>query len=179
VKSGDSVLFVNAGYANGKSSISGDNIDGSVVSIEFQKMGFSSSVSAGFLVGYGEIQQNVAEDSTRRDYMISTIPVLLGSKLWLGEGLLQGYAGLNIGAYFGQLESTLSSTAVAGAGDLTTETTVGWGLGVPLGVAVSLGDAIVLNANYTLNWFWENEFLEDELMNTVSVGLGFKFGSDY
>jgi hypothetical protein len=177
VKSGDTVLFVNAGYVSGRSSISGDNIDGAGVSLEALSLVGEKSLSAGFVVGYGQIQQSVAEDSTRRDYTISTLPILLGGKLWIGRGAIQGYVGLAFGAYFGHLESTLSSTAEVGAGDLTSKSTVGFGVGVPLGAALSLGESIVLSANYTFNWFADNEFLEDDLLNTVSVGVGFKFGS--
>jgi hypothetical protein len=181
-------MILNVGYATGTSAVTGDNIDGGAMSLDFQKLGWESPWSGGFSIGYGKVNQTLSEvnaagdTSTTTDNTISTVPVYLGGKYWLGgaEKRFQGYIGLAFGMYFSQLQTNVSSNIGVQdqpvSGGFTSETALGFGLGVPVGIAVSLGDSILLTANYTLNWLWENEFLENDILNTVSLGLGFTFG---
>ena len=183
VKPGDGVLIVNVGYASGTSAITGESIDGGIIGLDYQKLGFGSSWSGGVSIGYGQVQQSVTgEDSEEISNTISTVPVYLGGKYWLGsgEGRFQGYLGLAFGMYFAQLETNVAAHIGPAdepvSGSYTSETGLGFGLGVPVGIALSLGDSILLTANYTLNWLWGNEFLENDILNSVSLGIGFTFG---
>jgi hypothetical protein len=179
MKLGDSVLFVNVGYSNGKSAVSGDNIDGAFVLLDFQKMDWAKPISAGVSAAYGEIQQSVTEDSSRSDYTISTLPILLGGKYWFGKKNLQAYLGLAFGIYFSHLEGTFSRDVgrLAIGGEFSSETGVGFGLGVPVGVTLSAGETVMLNLSYVLNWLWDSEYLDGDLMHAVGVGLGLRFGA--
>lgn len=185
VTPGHSVLIVNVGYASGKSVTTGENVDGGIIGLDYQKLGWNGGWSGGFSIGYGEIQQTitgtgVGADTTEVDNTISSVPIYLGGKYWIGSGenRFQGYVGLAFGMYFSEL--TTSATGTVGkqpvSGSYTSESTLGFGLGVPVGVSFSLGESILLTANYTLNWLWDNEFLDNDIMNNFSLGLGFRFG---
>ncbi|MDX1440515.1 MAG: hypothetical protein R3284_11490, partial [Rubricoccaceae bacterium] len=149
---GKGALFVNAGYATGKSAITGDNLDGGFVSLEFEKMDWANPVTGGFTIGYGQIRESVGADST--DYTISSVPVLFGGKYWLGGGPLQGFIGISFGMYFSRLETTHTSPVSGASTDYSSETTLGFGLAFPLGLSLSIGDTLMLNAGYVINWLW-------------------------
>ena len=184
VKPGDGVLFLNLGYASGKSVVTGENIDGGLIGLDYQKMDFGTSMSGGFSIGYGQLRQTFSgEDSTEVSSTITTVPVFLGGKYWLGDGekRFQGYIGLAFGMYFAQLETNVTSTVGIQdqdvGGSYSSETGLGMGMAFPLGVVLTLSDSLLLTANYTLNWLWGNEFLDNDILHSVSMGIGFKFGN--
>ena len=183
VKPGDGLLILNVGYAMATSKSTGDAIDGAFFGLDYQKLDWNKPVSGGFSIAYGEIHESISgADSTEADITVSTVPVYLGGKYWLGsgDGRLQGYLGLAFGTYFSQLKTSVTSTVgiqdETYSGSFTSETALGFGLGVPVGVALSLGESLLLTANYTLNWLWENEFLDNDILNSFSLGVAFRFG---
>ena len=82
--------------------------------------------------------------------------------------------------YFAQRETSAKATVGREeeevGGSYTSESALGFGLGVPVGVVLSLGETIMLDAHYNLNWLWGNDFLDNDIINAFSVGIGFKFG---
>ena len=52
----------------------------------------------------------------------------------------------------------------------------GWGMGVPIGVTLFLGDTVFINGQYILNWKWSNEAFESDILHTGYLGIGFKLG---
>jgi hypothetical protein len=97
---------------------------------------------------------------------------------WFGENRIQGFLGVAFGMYFSEL--TVSVDPVydeASGGSLTSGTAANFRLGIPPGLSISISDSIMLNANYTLNWLWDNPFLDNNLIHAVGVGVGFTFGS--
>ena len=176
VKPGDGILFLNVGYANGKSTVSGNNLDGGVFGFDYEKMDWGNPVSGGIMAGYSKIHESVSSDTT--DYTITTMPIFLGGKYWFGKDKIQGYVGAAFGMYFAKLEAS-ASTVVAGkpvGGSYTSETGLGVGLGIPVGVAFSVGKTVMLSANYMLNWLWDNKFLDNDIINSASAGVIFRFG---
>jgi len=174
---GSGALFVNLNYALGKLADTGESVDGGFVVVEYQKMDWSNPVSFGFSVGYGEINDVAAADSSRANYSFSSIPVYLGGKYWLGEEKIQGFIGVMFGMYFSQLTRSISYEYEGlDDGSYTSETATNFGLGFPVGVSVSISDKMMLNASYTLNWLWDNPFLDNDLLHAFGVGVGFSFG---
>ncbi len=182
VKPGDGVLIVNIGYASGTSALTGENIDGGIVGLDYQKLGFGSKFSGGFSIGYGALHETITQDSSEVDNTITSVPIYLGGKYWFGDGekRFQGFLGLAFGMYFASLETNISKTVGPQSqfvsGSYTSETALGFGLGIPVGIAVTLGDSFLLTANYTLNWLWDSEFLDNDIINSVSLGVAFTFG---
>jgi hypothetical protein len=182
VKAGDAVLILNVGYASGKAKATGNNVEGGIFGLDYQKRDWDKPVSGGFSMGYGQLNETVKRDSSQTDYTISTIPIYLGGKYWLGDGekRIQGYVGAAFGIYFAQLETsvqwTLGPKSKTGSGSYTSETALGFGLGIPVGIAFSLGDTILLTANYTLNWLFDSEILDNDILNAGSLGIAYRFG---
>lgn len=181
VKAGEGLLTINVGYAMGKSAITGDNIDGGVAGLDYQKLSPTGPWSAGFSIGYGGLTENVtgSNDSSTVDYSLTTVPIFLGGKYWLGdgEGKLQGYIGASFGMYFTTLDTNWQGTVGVQnqpvSGGFSSQTELGFGIGVPVGVAFTASDAFLITANYTLNWFWDNSFLDNEILNAFSLGVAF------
>jgi hypothetical protein len=99
--------------------------------------------------------------------------VYVGGKYWLGKSKIQGYLGAAIGVYF----TWLDRQNVATGESFSSVEKTGFGLGVPIGGTFSIGETVFINANYTLNWLWENELLKNDLLHSFNLGLGYKFGT--
>jgi opacity protein-like surface antigen len=177
MKPGSSAFFLNLGYATGKAAETGDNLDGGLVNLEYQKMDWSYPVSFGASIGYGEIHENIDGDSSRTSNSVESIPVYLGGKYWFWEDKIQGFVGVAFGMYFSELTVSVSSDSGSPIdGDYRSETAVNFGFGFPLGVSISLSDTVMLNASYALIWLRGNPFLDNDLLHTFNVGVGFSFG---
>lgn len=178
VKPGDALLLVNVGYSNGKAAATANNIDGGFFFVDYQKMDWDTPFSAGFGIGYGEIQETVTEDSTQTSYTINTLPIYLGGKYWMGKDKLQAYVGLAFGMYFADLEGTFTSTTgpLTIGGEYSVESTAGLGMAIPVGATFAVGETLLVNVNYMLNWLWGNEFLDGDVMHSLGVGAGIQFG---
>ena len=84
---------------------------------------------------------------------------------------MQAYLGVAFGVYFTDLEeSNLTEDT------FSSKSTLGFGLGVPLGLTLPLGESLLFNMNYTLNWLWSNDAFENNILHSVNAGLGFLFG---
>jgi hypothetical protein len=133
VKPGDGALFLNIGYSTGKSSVTGDNIDGGFIGLDYQKRDWANPVSGGFSIGYGKISQSITGvDSAVVDNTISSVPIFLGGKYWIGDGekRFQGFVGAAFGMYFAQLETSVRSTVGVQNQDVSgTRTTRSTGFG--------------------------------------------------
>ena len=176
MKPGSSAFFLNLGYATGKAAESGDNLDGGLINLEYQKMDWSYPVSFGASIGYGEIHHNTEGDLTRTSNSVESIPVYLGGKYWFGEGKIQGFVGVAFGMYFSELTLSASDSGSLIDGDYRSETAVNFGFGFPLGVSISLGDTVMLTASYAINWLRGNQFLDNDLLHTFNVVVGLSFG---
>ncbi len=170
VEAGDGLVWFNGGAALGKGAKYGETINGVVVSFAYEKREWDAPTSVGISIGYAEIDDEVPSGNDNINYSIRTIPFYLGGKYWFGQSRLQGYAGLALGIYLGtQRESTVGTPT-----DDWNASATGFGLGVPVGAAISLSDSVLLNVNYTFNWLWGNDFLKNDALHTFSIGIGFK-----
>ncbi len=100
-------------------------------------------------------------------------PIYLGAKGYLGQGAFQGHLGAALGLYFTTVETAVTQTGE----EYTRWGSSGWGLGVPLGITVSMGDTVFINAEYFLNWMWSNEAFDNDLLYTFLLGFGFNLGN--
>ena len=88
----------------------------------------------------------------------------------MGKSKLQGYVGTALGIYFNWLQR---ENAISGQSN-SSVAQADFGLGVPVGGTFSIGESVFINANYTLNWLWENDLFENNLLHAFNVGVGFK-----
>lgn len=169
---GDGLLVFNGGYVTGSSAISGENIDGGIISFAYEKLDWSSPFSFGFSIAYTSVDGDSGSGSNRVRTSANSVPMYFGGKYWLGKSKVQGYLGVALGLYFSWLDKEYVET---GDSYSSIETT-GMGLGIPIGGTFSIGKTVFINANYTLNWLWDNEILKDDLLHAFNLGIGFKLG---
>ena len=172
IESGNSTLIVNAGYMFGKLAASGETADGNVVSISFEKVGAPGRTAGFFSIGYGKISNDENDSTGAITRSVETIPIYLGAKGYFGAGNVQFHVGLAFGTYF----STVVSSGKLSGENWSSWSTTGFGMGVPIGLTVCLGETLFINGEYVLNWTWTNEALENDILNSFVLGLGFRWG---
>jgi len=176
IEPGDGLLIVNAGYATGELSGGAGTGEGGIIAVTFEKLDWDKPASMYFNLGYSEISSEMTMDINGEmksvTEHVNTLPMFIGGKGYLGEGSLQGYVGLSFGVYFTRVERAVTNTGE----NFTKWHSMGLGMGVPIGLNLSVGKTLFLNANYTLNWLWGNDALKDNAIHTANLGIGFKTG---
>lgn len=169
---GDGLIIFNGGYTTGKSAQTEQTISGGMISFTYEKLSFDKPLSFGMTLGYGNAHADSGSGAEKIERTINTIPFYLGGKYYLGKNKVQAYLGLALGLYFSWMtsqnvesEESWDSAGISGAG-----------LGVPIGATLSLGETLFINANYTLNWLWSNDYFESDILHAFNLGLGFKVG---
>jgi hypothetical protein len=172
---GDNVISFNLGYAAGKAAVSGTTVDGPVFAFNYEAMAWDKPIAFLISIAYSEVSREESGSGTTTNPTtrhIETLPIYLGAKGYLGKGAFQGHLGASLGLYYSTVETTVTRTGE----DYSSWGVSGWGLGVPLGVTVMIGDTVFLNAEYFLNWMWNNDAFENDLLHMVFLGVGFAWG---
>jgi len=172
VTPGDGLLTVNGGYIFGTSAVTSESVDGGAITLTYEKLDWNKPVSFGFSVGYSSATGDSGSASTQIKTSTNSVPFYLGGKYWLGQNKFQFYIGAALGVYF----SWVSSEVVETGESHESVGTTGFGMGIPIGAAVSIGETLFINGNYTLNWLWSNEFFENDLLHAFNIGIGFRLG---
>jgi hypothetical protein len=170
VSPGDGVIIVNGGYMAGKAEVTDESIDGVVISFAYEKLDWQRPVSFGFNLGYSAMSFENTENSENVSREIRTFPMYVGGKGWLGKGRIQGYLGAALGLYFSSLRTTRANSSES------TVSSTGFGMGIPVGGTLSISKGVFINVNYTLNWLWSNQYVKNDILHVVNVGLGFNLG---
>jgi len=160
-------------YVLGKSEQSGQTIDGAAFALTLEGMrGTDRPLSFGLSLAYAamEGEENNAGLVTKRT--VESMPLYLFLRTWFGEDDVKGYIGGGVGVYISYLESTSSNN------DRTTITgQSGVAFAIPAGFVYSLNERVFLNLNYTLNWLVSNDYLQNGIINSFGLGLGFTFSN--
>ena len=172
VEPGDGLLWFNVGYSAGTTAEQAKDVDGAVAGIGFEKLDWDKPLSFGVGIAYSEISDERTEGNRTINTTVATVPINLGAKYWLGRGKVQGYLGAYLGLYYSEIRRTVIETD----SEFTSLGYTGGGMSFPLGGALSLGETLLLNASYTLNWMWSNEAFDSDLLHAVMVGLGINLG---
>jgi hypothetical protein len=159
IKPGDGLLMFNGGLATGKGAVTGATFDGPVVSLSYEKLDWTRPVSFGFNFSWSQISRTETVESQKLTRHVETWPIYLGGKYFAGQGPIQAYVGASIGVYFSTVETSVAQTGE----EYARWSASGWGLGVPVGVTLSLGNTLFANVNYMLNWMWSNEAFDNDL----------------
>ena len=173
---GDGVLIVTAGATAGEARSDQETVSGGTIFLSYDKVDWERN-SFMFMIGYMDMQDStdtpdyitdVTDD--RVSVHTTTVPIYLGGKGWAGKGALQGYLGLGFGVYFTTIETTVPST-----NSTSQSSNTGFGLGIPVGVTLSLGKTLLLNGNFLLNWLWSSDYYNNNLAYTATAGIGLRF----
>jgi len=168
----DFLMIGTASYVTATAKETGEMIDGAGAAITIESVGSSDPVSFGMAFAYMTFDFEFNDNLVVKKQTVNSYPLYIQGKYWFGKSRLQAYIGGAFGVYFSQLKTTVVT------GD--TETTVGisgTGLGVPVGVALGLTKKAFINFNYTLNVLFDNDYLENGLIHSAGIGIGFNFGN--
>ena len=174
---GDDVISFNIGYAKGKAAVTGTTVDGPVFAFNYENLAWDKPVAFLFSIGWSEVStqesgSSITGGTKSFTKQIETWPIYLGAKGYLGQGAFQGHLGASLGLFFSTVETAVTRTGE----EYARWGASGWGLGVPLGITVFMGDTVFINAEYFLNWMWSNEAFDNDLLHTVLLGVGFNLG---
>ena len=170
---GESMLWLNGGGVLGTSEYSGARINGPHLSIGYEQMDPEKPISVGFNFGYLTVKdEGVAHPDTMTGRDINSAPLYLGGRGWLGKGTFQGYGGLALGVYITTTKTHFATKPTA------TVVQTGFGMGVPLGLTISLSKTFALNFNYTLNWLWSDNAIQDNIIHSLNGGIGIRINED-
>lgn len=174
VKPGDSVIFLNLGGASAKLAGPQDapTVNGNNVSFSYEKLAYDKPVSFLLAIGYTRFEDELKDDTSDTllvHRQLSSLPIYVGAKGWLGKGRVQGFAGVTLALSFTEMVTTFNDNAQTSVG------TSGFGLGIPIGGSLNLGEKFLIDAQYTLNWVWSNEAFQDDIVHAYSAGLGLRF----
>jgi outer membrane protein W len=168
----DFLLTGTGSYVMGKSKNTGETLDGASFALTFESVGSSDRVSFGLSFAYATMEHETNDAGLVSKQEISTFPIYLMGRGWFGTGKFQGYIGGAFGVYFSELKTTTVNNQTT-----TTQGMSGTGLSVPAGVIFNLNERVFLSASYALNWLIDNDFLENGILNTFGLGLGFNWGN--
>ena len=172
IEPGDGLISFNGGYSTGKAAIAGTTLDGPIVSFAYEKLAWDRPVAFFFSIAWSEISEEETSGINATTRQIESWPIYLGSKAYLGRGSFQGNVGLALGVYFSTVETAVTQTGE----EYAKWSTSGWGMGVPIGMTLCLGDTAFINGQYILNWMWSNEAFDNDILHTAQLGIGFKLG---
>lgn len=121
----------------------------------------------GFSVGYISMSAEGTESLQETQYDFSTWPMYYAPKYLFGSEKLKGFIKGAIGWQFSSLERTTALTII-------TDKDTGFTTGGGVGASFFFNEKIFLTAEYELLWM-SNSFYKDGIVNTASLGLGFRF----
>jgi opacity protein-like surface antigen len=121
----------------------------------------------GISIGYVNLSAEVTESVNTVSYKIGSWPIYYAPKYLFGSGNIKGFVKAAIGWQFSNLERTALFTTLE-------DNDAGFTGGGGAGLAYDINDKIFINAEYELLWM-SNSFYKDGLLNTASLGIGFKF----
>jgi len=123
-------------------------------------------------IGVAIASMNQHEETGDYRNNLSTVPVYLTAKYWLGKagGRVYGYVGVCLGGYNTTVE-TLGLTN----DDYKRDRTSGFAMAVPVGAAVFVSKRVFFTAGYQFNWF-DQSFYQDDVAHLFLFGAGLTFG---
>lgn len=173
------LVFATIGYAQENSiTISGGYAFSNVEDVDVNATGWringlyeynpaGGKWAHGFSIGYVSVSADVTQDIYSTKYEINSWPIYYAPKYLFGSEKVKGF----VKAALGYQLSTLKRT-----GNLSNleDNDGGFVGGGGAGISYLLSEKVFLSAEYELLWM-SNSFYRDGLLNTASLGIGFKF----
>ena len=168
---GDILMIGGGSYVFGTSAVTGETVEGTGFGISLEQLASSANFSMGVALVATSLSKETTEQNEVIRRTITSVPFYFGAKYWHGDTIFQLFIGGYFGAYFSDLETTNLTT-----GEPTSTISIeGAGFSVPVGFAVTVTDKFFFTAGYTLNWLWDHDFFENDIVNSVNLGLGINF----
>jgi len=165
------MISIGPSYFGGELRETGDFVDGTAISIALDVVHPIKPISFFIGLSWGQMTTEDAEETSRVERSLRTWPTFIGGRLWLGPPNIKLFFGAAVGIWFASLDTVVDGATVSKQSD------EGFGLMVPVGISLEITRGTNLNAGYSLNVLADDTFLEDNLLHTVTVSLGFSWGS--
>jgi hypothetical protein len=167
---GRAMASLNTSFIAAKWAATSETVDGGSLGFALDIFHPTAPVSFWAALSWGQMSAENAENSGPVKRTLYSRPAFFGAKYWLGSERMKGFAGAGLGLWFSRLEATIE-------GALTESTSrEGFGISIPLGASFSLTRGANINAGYTLNILADNSFLDNNLIHSVNLGIGFSWG---
>lgn len=158
-------LSLTGGYATTTGNVAGSAPTGYRISVNYDFQSSGEKWSVGGVAGYINLDGTVTTGST---YKITSIPVYVVAKYYVGSDKFKAFAKLCAGTHF-------SSGSYTGSFFTLKDTSsVGMSLGAGAGINFWLSDKIFLTADYEYLWL-SNAISDTGGVSSVSGGIGMKF----
>jgi len=169
VLEGDQILILGGGYSRANIKTTGEAVDGGGIGLSMEQRGIGHNFSLAATFGYMRLDPKSNDTAVSKQY-VTSFPLFVGFKFWLSDSKIQPFAGALFGVHFAQL----NRVSIVSGESYPEVSTSGYGMNVPVGLAISVSDEMFINIGYTLNWLWDSGVFKDDLLHFVNVGLGFQ-----
>ncbi len=161
----ENMVTISGGYAFANMEEADENATGFRINGLYEYNPHEGMLSHGLSFGYISTS---AESSSAlgTEYKLTNWPIYYAPKLMFGKGKFKFYVKGALGMHI----STYKRTAVVE----TKTSDIGFYGGASVGAMLFLGESMFLNAEY--EWaYMSNSYYSNGILNTASLGLGFKF----
>lgn len=168
---GRAMVSLGGSYFGGEFTSTDNFVDGAALNVALDIMHPVSPISFLVAFSWGQMTTQDPEFGSQVERTLRTWPTFLGGRYWLGSQRVKLSLGLGLGVWFASLDRVVD--------DIVESTThgEGFGLAVPVGTSLSITRGTNLNVGYTLHVLTDNSVLQNNLLHSVNVGLGFSWGN--
>jgi opacity protein-like surface antigen len=163
----ENMMTLSGGYAFSNVEDTDANANGWRINALYEFNPMEGKFAHGLSVGYASVN---AEDADLNTYKIGAWPIYYAPKFLFGKEKIKGFIKGAVGWQFSKLRVEGGGIIGGSIEDSDSGFTGGGGAGI----SYFLNDKIFLSAEYELLWM-SNSFYRDETLNTVSLGVGYKF----
>jgi opacity protein-like surface antigen len=160
-------ITLGAGYAFSNVEDTDATAEGFRINLSYDFLPIGHKVSHGLNLGYVNTTSEGGEGLLFKSYDISTMPFYYAPKLFFGKSNFKGYVKVLIGIHYTWFTRTAPLTEV-------TENDMGLYAGGGLGANYNVNEKLFLSVEYELAYM-SNALFRNGLLNTASVGIGFRF----
>ena len=168
---GRAMVSIGGSYFGGELRSTGDFIDGAAINLGLDVVHPEKPISFLVAFSWGQMTTEDAEADGAVKRSLRTWPTFIGGRLWLGPPRIKLFIGAAAGIWFSSLDQIVNGVTVS------TTSGEGFGFMFPVGLSLSITRGTNLNVGYALNVLTDNTFLEDDLLHSVNVSLGFSWGN--
>lgn len=163
----ENMITLSGGYAFSNIEDSDINSTGYRINALFEFNPMGEKWAHGFSIGFLNQEADASTLINRIKFKVQSIPFYYAPKFIIGSGNFKVF----IKAAFGAQYSSLKRTGTLGE---LSDNDFGLAGGGGAGLMYTLSEKVFINAEYELLWM-SNSYYSEGLLNTASMGIGFKF----
>ena len=168
-----SQVTLSGGYAFANIEDFDSSANGWRINSLYEYIPTGSNIAHGFAIGHISTSGSSSDDAEKVTIDLSNVPIYYAPKIMFGSDKAKGFAKAALGVHFSKYDVKSNVSASPYAGSISTND-VGFYGGLGIGGLLFVNDKIFINLEY--EWaYLSNSYYRDGFMNSVMLGLGFKF----